>query len=64
MIGPSEREVINLLSEAYNKFASLAMDYQQGGHPDDTKDFCYLIHRLQDLVAARVGYRFYRNTKD
>lgn len=43
-----ERQVIDLLRQAYNAHVQLPVI-----HPDDQEDFCQMINRLQDMVAAR-----------
>lgn len=43
-----EEKVMSLLEQAHNEHVKLPVR-----HPDDQKDFCQMINRLQDMIAAR-----------
>lgn len=43
-----EEKVMNLLTHAHNAHVELPVIHQ-----DDQKDFCQMINRLQDMIAAR-----------
>lgn len=47
-----EREIVNMLANAYNAFCQLPVE-----HPMDQDEFCRAIHVLQDKVLARPGRR-------
>ena len=47
-----EKEVVDLLADAWNKFVKLP-----NKHPSDNPDFAQGIHRCQYLVAKRVAVR-------
>jgi len=48
----SEKEVLALLGQAYNKFVTL-----EGKHPADDTEFTEAIHAAQKMVALRVARR-------
>lgn len=52
MITPAEKEIINLLSTAWNKFIKL--DEQ---HPSDKYEFMDAIHKAQQLLMIRDARR-------
>lgn len=49
---PDEKEVIEHLVQAYNKFVALL-----GKHPSDDFEFCQAIHDAQKMLALRVARR-------
>ncbi|HZW08020.1 MAG TPA: hypothetical protein VFF65_12930 [Phycisphaerales bacterium] len=49
---PEELAVINTLASAWNQFVALPVQ-----HKHEAREFMDGIHRLQDLIAARAGYR-------
>lgn len=51
-----EREVMNFLIEAHNKYTKLPRT-----HPSDIYEWTQAIHRLQDLLSARIVRRDYPN---
>ncbi len=51
---PLEGEVMRHLHLAWNAFCILPSQ-----HPDEKRDFCDAIHRLQDLLAVRVCRRLF-----
>jgi hypothetical protein len=48
----AEKEVVNLLAQAFNKFVEL-----KEKHPADDQEFCSAIHDAQKTVAMRVARR-------
>ena len=48
MVNEKQLQIINLLSEAFNKYIEL--DVQ---HPNDQMEFCNAIHRCQHLIMIR-----------
>lgn len=48
----TEKEVLNALVEAWNRFLLLSVD-----HPNERREFLSAIHRAQALVAVRVARR-------
>lgn len=50
-----EREVLELLGHAADKFSALPEE-----HPADLADFVNAIHAAQNIVLSRVGLRAYR----
>ncbi len=62
MLTEQERLVINLLGDVWGAYIHLPQTLAAGGHGEDQEDFRYQIHRLQDMVAARLGYREIRDT--
>jgi hypothetical protein len=51
-----EKKVMNQIVELWNSFLQLPQI-----HEDDQKDFCYMIHRLQDMIAARQALLKYNS---
>ncbi len=51
-----EKEIMDLLVEAHNKFVKMKKT-----HPNEITDWINSIHRLQDLLGARVLRRDYPN---
>jgi DNA-binding XRE family transcriptional regulator len=51
-LSDAEMAVINTLASAWNQFIALPVQ-----HKHEAREFTDGIHRLQDLVAARPGYR-------
>lgn len=49
---PEEREVLQILGEAWNKFAGLPVL-----HMADHTEFSAAIHQAQNIVLARPGMR-------
>ena len=49
---PKELLLLDKIGDVWNGFAELPEE-----HNDDSRDFRYFIHRLQDMVAARAAYR-------
>lgn len=49
-----EGAVADALCEAVLAFAECPKQ-----HPDEARDFCDAIHRLQDLLAMRIARRHY-----
>ena len=52
-----EKEVMNLLLEAHNKFAKLNRT-----HDMEILEWCLSFHKLQDLMGSRVLRRDYPET--
>jgi hypothetical protein len=52
MITKQEKEVLNHLCEAFNKFKKLPV-----AHPDDMSEFIDGIHKAQNIIAFRVARR-------
>lgn len=50
----AEGVVADALCDAASAFAALPKQ-----HPDESRDFCDAIHRLQDLLAMRIARRVY-----
>lgn len=57
MITPAEREVLDVLGEAADKFAALEPE-----HGSDMEEFVLAIHAAQNIVLSRPGLRDYRRT--
>lgn len=51
-ITAKEKEIAELLGEAWNKFLLLPKE-----HPMQDQEFCAAIHAAQDQVLMRVGRR-------
>lgn len=51
-----EEEIINLLTEAHNKFVKLEQT-----HPDDIKQWINGIHKCQNVIMGRIVRRDYPN---
>lgn len=49
---PEEREIVEMLAQAFNKFVALG-----GKHPADNSEFCTAIHDAQKTIAMRVARR-------
>jgi hypothetical protein len=49
---PAERALLDALSGLWNAFAQLPQEHRSDGH-----EASEAIHRLQDMIAARPGYR-------
>ena len=49
-----EREIMNLLVEAHNKFTEM-----ESTHPNKISEWVDSIHRLQDLLGMRILRRDY-----
>ena len=49
-----EKEVLDLLSEAHNKFADITQT-----HPADMQDWEHGIHQLQRIIMGRITRRDY-----
>ena len=49
-----ERAVADLLVAAWDGYVGL-----EAMHPDDVAEFAAALHRLQDLLAARVARRYF-----
>lgn len=54
---PEEREILNILAAAANKFCQLRHDSQL--LVEDDGDFFHFIRGAQNIVYARVGLRDY-----
>lgn len=54
---PEEKEIMSLIVEAHNKFLEL-----ERTHPMEMTEWVDSIHRLQDLLGARVLRRDYPET--
>lgn len=52
-----EKEISDLIIKAHNKFIKL-----KENHPSELNEWLISIHRLQDLLGARVLRRDYPNT--
>lgn len=52
MTTPDELKVMDLLCEAYRRYAALPRQ-----HPEEMGEFHTAFHRLQDLLAIRVARR-------
>ena len=50
----AETDVMSALNSAMTGFAALPRQ-----HPDELREFVSAIHRLQDLMAARVVQRYF-----
>lgn len=57
MLTTEELAVLDTLKTAWDQFLALPSSIQDGASATDGKDFCYLIHRLEDMIVARSGYR-------
>ena len=51
-----EREIMNLIVEAHNKYVLL-----EKTHPSDIKDWVDKIHCLQDILTRKILQRDYPN---
>jgi hypothetical protein len=51
-ITPKEREVIDLLAEAWNAYLELPVE-----HPTHRQEFMFAIHQAQQLVLSRPTSR-------
>lgn len=47
-----EKEILQFLVQAWNKFVEL-----ENEHPQDTNEFCTAIHDAQKIIALRVARR-------
>lgn len=56
----AEEAVLDSLAAVWNDFCKLPQEYEAGGHNDDTADFKFHLHALQNIVASRHGLRHYR----
>ncbi|HLA18815.1 MAG TPA: hypothetical protein VJ253_05775 [Dehalococcoidia bacterium] len=54
-LAAEEQEILELLGEAWNKFAALPQE-----HPSEGIEFAQAIHRCQDMMAARPVWRLNR----
>lgn len=64
MLTLKELAVLDKITEAWEAYCTLPVDFHEGGHHEDTKDFRYLIHRLQDIIASRSAYRDIRTRRN
>jgi hypothetical protein len=51
---PQEEKVMDMLVNAWNEFSKI-----EATHPTEKQEFCDSLHRLQDLLAARIVRRDY-----
>jgi len=58
-ISPQEAEIIKHLSEALKIMLGL-----EEMHESEKQEFSYAVHRLQDLILARVVLRYIRRNRN
>lgn len=57
MLTKQEQYVIDLTTQLWNAFSKLPQDTVSGGHANDLAELSFLVHRIQDMLAARSTYR-------
>jgi len=54
-------DVLNKTTELWNAFDRIEKDKL---HPDDTADFKFHIHALQNILLSNIGWRYLNTLKN